>query len=261
MSSQSPTTPAPSPQKVASWHLRMMGCFHLHPLTGSGFPLQIDVFFLWHQPQFPSRYQIACPQTNYKLTSEPQLKEKLNLLCTFCTFSFDPQHSHIRQLPNLTNTPTGLQQAVRSLRCQASTTLEMKGQDKSPSLLESPCPNLLNGALDSSLPAHFLGPVGEAEAHPPWILHFRQLFVLFLVFNSFFSFLFFCFLWLHQRHMVPRLRVESELQLPAYTTATAMLDPSRICHLHHSSRQRRILNPLSETRDQTCNLMAPSRIC
>ena len=48
---------------------------------------------------------------------------------------------------------------------------------------------------------------------------------------------------------VPRLRVKSELQLPAYTTATAMPDPSHICDLRHSSRQRRILNPLSEARD------------
>ena len=58
----------------------------------------------------------------------------------------------------------------------------------------------------------------------------------------------------------PRLGVKSELQLSAYTTATAMQDPSHIYDLHHSSRQRQILNPLSEARDQTCNLMAPSRI-
>ena len=30
---------------------------------------------------------------------------------------------------------------------------------------------------------------------------------------------------------VPRLEVESELQLPAYTTATAMQDPSLNCNL------------------------------
>ena len=33
---------------------------------------------------------------------------------------------------------------------------------------------------------------------------------------------------------VPRLGVESELQLPAYTTASAAPDPSHICGLHHS---------------------------
>ena len=32
---------------------------------------------------------------------------------------------------------------------------------------------------------------------------------------------------------VPRLRVESELQLPAYATATGTLHPSCICNLHH----------------------------
>ena len=89
MPSQSPTPPAPAPGKLTSWHLRMMGRFYLYPLTGSGFPLKIAVF-LQHQSQFPSRYQIACPQTNYKLASERQLKEKLNSLCTFCAFSFGP---------------------------------------------------------------------------------------------------------------------------------------------------------------------------
>ena len=45
---------------------------------------------------------------------------------------------------------------------------------------------------------------------------------------------------------VPRLGVESELLLPAYTTATAIQDLSYICNLHHSSRQRWILNPLEQ---------------
>ena len=61
---------------------------------------------------------------------------------------------------------------------------------------------------------------------------------------------------------VPRLGVESGLQLPAYTTATAtaMPDLSHVWDLHRSSRQHRILNPLSEARDQTRNLMVPSQI-
>ena len=59
---------------------------------------------------------------------------------------------------------------------------------------------------------------------------------------------------------VPRLGVESELQLPVYTTVTAKPDPSRIYYLHHSSQQCWILNPLSESRDQTRKLMVPSRI-
>ena len=65
-------------------------------------------------------------------------------------------------------------------------------------------------------------------------------------------FLVVCFLGLHLRHMeFPRLGVEEELQLPAYATATATSDRSCICDLHHSSWQRRILNPLSEVRDRT----------
>ena len=56
-----------------------------------------------------------------------------------------------------------------------------------------------------------------------------------------------CFLGLHLQHMeVPRLGVQSELQLPAYTTATAMPDLSLVCDLHHSSWQCWILNPLSK---------------
>ena len=60
---------------------------------------------------------------------------------------------------------------------------------------------------------------------------------------------------------VPRLGVQSELQLPAYTTATATSDSSHTCNLHYSSRQRQILNPLREARVQTGNLIVPSRIC
>ena len=57
----------------------------------------------------------------------------------------------------------------------------------------------------------------------------------------------FVFLGLYPRHMeVPRLGVESELQLPAYTTATATPDPSRVWELHHSSWQWGILNPLRD---------------
>ena len=40
-----------------------------------------------------------------------------------------------------------------------------------------------------------------------------------------------------------------------YTTATATPDLSLVCDLHLSSRQRQILNSLSETRDQTRILM------
>ena len=59
---------------------------------------------------------------------------------------------------------------------------------------------------------------------------------------------------------VPKLGVESELQLLAYATATATQDPSGVWDLHHSSQQCWILNPLNEARDQTRNLMVPSQI-
>ena len=56
----------------------------------------------------------------------------------------------------------------------------------------------------------------------------------------------------------PRLGVELELQLLVTATATATPDLSCICDLHHSSRQHQILNPLSEARDLTHNLIVPS---
>ena len=59
---------------------------------------------------------------------------------------------------------------------------------------------------------------------------------------------------------VSRLGVRSELQLPAYTAATATLDPSCVRSLHHSSRQYQMLNSQSEARDQTCVLMDASQI-
>ena len=63
---------------------------------------------------------------------------------------------------------------------------------------------------------------------------------------------FFFFLGLHPWHMaVPRLGVESELQLPAYTTATTTWDPSCLFDPHHSSWQHQILNPLIKARDGT----------
>ena len=57
---------------------------------------------------------------------------------------------------------------------------------------------------------------------------------------------------------VPRLEVKSELQLPAYVTATATQDPSCFFDLYHSSRQRQILNPQSEARDCTHIFMVAS---
>ena len=59
---------------------------------------------------------------------------------------------------------------------------------------------------------------------------------------------------------VPRLGVESELQLLATATATARPNPSSICDPHCSSQQCRILNPLIEARDQTGLLMDISQV-
>ena len=79
-----------------------------------------------------------------------------------------------------------------------------------------------------------------------------------------FIYLFICLLSFSGPHLehveVPRLGVIVELWLPAYARATAMPDPSHTCDLHHSSEQHRILNPLNEAGDRTCNLMVPSRI-
>ena len=97
------------------------------------------------------------------------------------------------------------------------------------------------------------------KSHGSWcttvgtLLIFRFL----LIFKSFFGLFLGLYLW----HMeVPRLGVESELQLPTYTTARAMQDLSHICDLHHSSWQRWILNPLSEARDQTRILRDTSQV-
>ena len=83
--------------------------------------------------------------------------------------------------------------------------------------------------------------------------------ILICVFWFFFPF--FVFLGPYLWHMeVPRLGVQLELQLLAYTTAKATQNPSHIWNLHHSSRQRHILNPLCEARDQTHILMNTSQV-
>ena len=90
----------------------------------------------------------------------------------------------------------------------------------------------------------FRGQVGICQRlHPLKGFKYMQLY---------FSFL----LRLHLRHMEgSRLGVELELQLLAYTTATAMPDLSCICELHHRSWHQGILNPLSEVRNRTRILM------
>ena len=82
----------------------------------------------------------------------------------------------------------------------------------------------------------------------------------FFFFLSFF-FCLFVFLGSYLQHMEgPRLGVQSELSLPAYTTATATGDPSHICDPHHSSQQCQILSLLSKARDLTHVIMYASRV-
>ena len=59
---------------------------------------------------------------------------------------------------------------------------------------------------------------------------------------------------------VPMLGIELELQLPAYTTATATQYLSSICDLHHSSLHLQIPNLLSKAKDQIGILMDTSRV-
>ena len=85
---------------------------------------------------------------------------------------------------------------------------------------------------------------------------------MYFLFSFYFSFLFFLvFLGLYPWHTeVPRLGVTSELQLPAYTTATAKWDLSCVCDLNQRSWQCLILNPLSKARDWTSVLMDASQV-
>ena len=68
---------------------------------------------------------------------------------------------------------------------------------------------------------------------------------------------FLSFLGPHLKHTkVPRLEVESQLLLLAYTTATAT--PGPVCDLHHCSRPCQSLHPLVKAMDRTCILMDTS---
>ena len=69
---------------------------------------------------------------------------------------------------------------------------------------------------------------------------------------TFFFFFLFFFSGPHLRHMeVPGLGTALELQLLAYAPAAEKKNLSHVCGLHCSSRQCRILNPLSKARDRT----------
>ena len=64
-----------------------------------------------------------------------------------------------------------------------------------------------------------------------------------------------CFIWFGFGFFLmatpARARDQIEWQLHAYATATAIATPDMgcICDLHHSFRQRQILDPLNQARD------------
>ena len=92
-------------------------------------------------------------------------------------------------------------------------------------------------------------------------MYFLSFYGHFLLSFSFSFFMSFVFLGPHPQHMeFPRLGVELELLLLAYTTPTARPDLSHIFDLHHSSWQCQILNSRIEARDRTHNPMVPSWI-
>ena len=93
----------------------------------------------------------------------------------------------------------------------------------------------------------------------PWIGMWSLELLRPLFYFILFHFILLCFLGPHVLHVeVPRRGVKLELQLPAYTTPTAIQDPSRLCDLHYSSQQCWIHNPLTEAREQTHVLMDTS---
>ena len=136
------------------------------------------------------------------------------------------------------------------------------------SLLSHEFLNLMLSQIQSIYPAYYLSMFFISTTIfllNSYICFFRILvpysYLISLIIIMLSLFIFAFFLGLHSRHMeVPSLGVELELQLPAYTTATATRDPSHICDLHHSSQQCQILSPQSEARDWTCILMDTSRV-
>ena len=98
--------------------------------------------------------------------------------------------------------------------------------------------------------------------HHDSFIGFRQLKMYFPSFETIGLVTFFVFLSFQGRtYSIWRFpaRVQLELQPPACARAIAMRDPNHICDLQHSSQQRRIINPLSKTRDRTHILMDASQ--
>ena len=75
------------------------------------------------------------------------------------------------------------------------------------------------------------------------------------------SFFLFCFLGAHSGHMeVPRLGVELELQLSAYTTQQQLEIPAVSATYTTAHSNAGSFNPLSEARDPTYVFMDPSQV-
>ena len=78
-------------------------------------------------------------------------------------------------------------------------------------------------------------------------------------------FFFFFFLFLLRATLVAygssKARVWIRAMAPAYATETTTTDPSCVYDVHHSLWQHQILNPLSEARDKTRNLMDSCWVC
>ena len=90
---------------------------------------------------------------------------------------------------------------------------------------------------------------------------FREFILFTYLFLIFYFILFYYFFLLFRATLIAYGSSQVRGQIGATATGTAMQDPSGICDLYHSSRQRWVLNPLSEARDQTHILMNPSQIC
>ena len=111
---------------------------------------------------------------------------------------------------------------------------------------------------------HYKSSLSNKSGHVGFIRNVLLSFNFYVyIIDCIFFLLVFFFSGLHPWHTeVPRLRVILELQLLAYTTATATQDPNCVWDLNHSSWQCWILNPLSEeARDQTRILMDTCRVC
>ena len=89
-------------------------------------------------------------------------------------------------------------------------------------------------------------------------VHLFPKLMAFLFFSFFSSFFFFSFCLLSFLGRTPRIWGVSGYGF--HRRFSVWPDPSHVCDLHHSPWQCRILNPLREARDRTCNLMVPSRL-